>query len=281
MPLDLEKIKTLTGITAETDEEFSEAFNKKFLTEDQIFKDEATRTRIFGKTIGSIKTGIKKIFDEGGINFSSEELEKGTPEAIAKLGIQRLNESFEGVKVELQKTAGLSADEKMKEAQETIAKLNGKVKDYDTLVKQKATEFETLASQKNQELKSFKLKSVHKDAFDFAWSPEKDEYSRAGFIAKMKEKYTIDLEDDDNDFIVDNSTGQRIKADGSHSTFMKPKDVIKMEAEKAGMIPINKKAGLPAYKAPAPIDTKTKPTNTPATGGRKQMASTRFTPTGK
>ena len=278
MPLDLEKIKTLTGINSETDEDFAEQFNKKFLTEDQIFKDEPTRNRIFGKTLGSVKTGIKKIFGEVGVNFSSEELEKGTPEAITQLGAQRMNEFFANQKTELEKTAGLSADEKIREAQETIGKLNSKIKDYDTLVKQKATEFESLNQASKNELKNYKRNSVYKDVFgSINWNPDKDDYSRTGFIAKMKEKYTIDLEDDDNDFIVDNSTGQRIKADGSHSTFMKPKDVIKMEAEKAGMAAINKNAGKLVNKAINTTEQKTitKSVNQPA-GGRKQMASTRF-----
>ena len=275
MPLDPEKLKTLTGITADTDEEFAEQFNKKYLTEDQIFKDDQTRTRIFGKTIGSIKIGIKKDWDEDGISFTSQELESNTPEAIAKLGRLRLKERHNQELQEKEKTIGLSADEKIKEYQATVQKLTDKVKDYDQLIKQKADEFEGLTQTKNQELKNYKLNSVLKDVFDINWNPEKDEYSRTGFITKMKDKYQIDLEDDDNDFIVDKSTGQRIKAEGSHSTFMKPKDVIKMEAEKAGMAAINKKAGQPVIVQRTPQQVQ-QPTQTPVTG--RKMASTRFTP---
>lgn len=275
MAIELEKVIAYTGIEAETTEDFLEKFGKKFLTEDQIFKDKEVKDRVFGRVLGSVTTGIKQIFDEDGIQLSGDDL-KQPVEAVAKLGFQRMKEKFAAEKAELEKTAGLTADEKLKELNENLLKVQAKNKDYEKLLKEKATEFESLTNNNKNELKKFKLSSIHKDVQGaIQWNPEKDEYSKVGFLTKMSEKFQIDLDENDEPFIVDKATNSRIKAEGSHSTFMTPAEVYKQEAIKAGLAAVNKKAGTPApVGSPKPITTPS-PANPVS---KRPMANTRWQP---
>lgn len=279
MPLDLEKLHKFTGITADTNEDFEAEFTKQYIPRDQKKWDEETKNGTFGRVTNSIATGIKQIFDEHEINITGDDL-KQPPEAVAKLGITRLKEKFELEKAELQKTAGLTADEKIKEATDAITKLKSKNADLEKLVKTKADEFELLNKNKGEELKKFKLTSKKKDIHtSLQWNPDKDQYSRKGFLADMDEKYSVDLDENDEEFITNRGNGERIKADGTHSTFMTPAEVYQMEGIKAGMVSVNKNSGKPpATKIVS--DDKPKPPFAPVSNlvHKKVMANTRYQP---
>lgn len=280
MPLDLEKLQQFTGITADSNEAFEAEFTKQYIPKDMKKWDEETKNGTFGRVTNSIATGIKQLFDEYEISITGDDL-KQPPEAVAKLGLSKLKERFELEKAELQKTAGLTADEKIREATDTIQKQAAKLKDMDGLLKSKAQEFETLNKNKAEELKKFKLTSKRKDIHtSLQWNPDKDQFSRKGFLAEMDEKYSVDLDENDEEYIVSRATGERIKADGTHSTFMSPLEVYQMEGVKAGMVSINKNAGKPNPVKPVTPEGTPKPVvpNTPSLVHKKVMANTRFQP---
>lgn len=275
MPINPDKILEYTGIKAETDEEFIAQFPGRFIPADQKNWDEETKNKTFGRTLGAVTIGIKQHFDEYGISLTGDDL-KNTPEAVNKLGLQRLAEKVAAEKAELEKTAGLTADEKIKEAQETIGKLSKKNKDFEDLLKTKVSEFELLNQDKAAELKAFKLKSTIKDVHGaIQWNPDKDEYSRKGFLSSMDEKYGIELDENDQDYPFDRATGGRIKAEGSHSTWMGSKDLWTQEAIKAGMAAVNKKAGTPPVVKKVDQQNQLPKPGLPV-AGRKVMANTSF-----
>lgn len=277
MPLDPEKIKTLTGISVDTDEDFQKEFSKKYYTEDQIFKDPVTKKQMFGRAFGSASTAIKQIFEEDGIELTGADLEQPI-EAIVKLGRDKFKERFALEKTELEKKAGLTSEEKLKELNDALSKRDQKIKDLEKVAKERALSLEQKESEFKGELKNHKIKSKKKDAVgSITWNPDKDEYARKGFLVEMDEKYVVDLDENDDAFIADRKTGARIKADGSHSTFMSVEEVYKRDAVKAGLMAINKRAGAPAL--PAKERETTTPTAKPVTSpalGRKIMANTSF-----
>lgn len=246
MPIEIEKIQEYMGIKADTTEGFIEEIGKKYYTEDQIFKDPDTKTKMFGRAFGSATTGVKQLFDSEGIELSGDDL-KQPIEAVVKTGMQKIREKFAAEKAELERTAGLTADEKIKEVSENLTKAQAKVKDFEQLLKQKATEFENLTANNKNELKKFKLSSINKDVTGSVnWNPDVDEYKKKGFLVTLQERYDIDLDENDEPFIVDKTTKSRIKAEGSHSSFMTPHEVYKMESVKAGLAAVNKNSGKPA-----------------------------------
>ena len=64
MAIELDKVLEYTGITADTNEAFIEQFQKKFITEDQVFKDKELKDRTFGRAFGSATTGVKQTFEQ-------------------------------------------------------------------------------------------------------------------------------------------------------------------------------------------------------------------------
>jgi len=276
MAIELDKVLEYTGITADTNEAFIEQFQKKFITEDQVFKDKEIKDRIFGRAFGSATTGVKQTFEQFDVELTGDDL-KQPIEAVVKLGLQKVNEKFAAQKLELEKTAGLTADEKLKELNDAISKKDSKIKDFEKLLKEKASEFESLQTNQKNQFKQFKVGSINKDVQGaIQWLPEKDEFSKVGFLAKMSEKYVIDLDENDEPFIVDKATNSRIKAEGSHSTFMTPAEVYKQEAIKANMMGVNKKAGQAPANPAAPAKVTPVVQNTQTPTNRRQMANTSF-----
>ncbi len=276
MPLDADKILEFFGSKATTEEELFKEVQSKFFTEEQIFKDPEVKKRISGRFFGSATTATKQIFEAEGVELTGDDLTQPI-EAVAKLGISKLKEKWEAEKQEITKTAGLSTDEKIKEYQEALKKKDEKIRDYDELVKSKATEFEKLTSEKNNEIKGIKLGLIEESMLgSITWAPEKDAFSKKGFIADFKEKYIVDLDENGKEFIADRSSGSRIKAEGSHSTFMTPSEVFKRDALKEGMAAVNKKAGV------SPQNNQRRPVNIAQGGGDggsapvRKMANTRL-----
>jgi len=284
MPLDPEKIQEYTGIKADTDEAFVEAFSKKFYTKEQIYKDENTKNEFFGRAFGSTRTGIRQVFEANEIDISGDDLEKQPLEAVVKVGLQKLNEKFALKAAELEKTAGLTADEKLKELKDSLDKKEQKIKDYERVVKEKGEQLETLEKTNKGKLKEFKLGLVYRDAENsFTWNPDKDDWSKKGWLAEMKEKYTIDLEDNDEPNVFDRKTGERVKAEGTHSAFVHPIDFYKQEALKAGMAAVNKNAGKPVIKQPEKNNPQDNPNQikTPIFGATPKLATTGYKPSRK
>ena len=276
MPLDADKILEFFGSKATTEEELFKEVQSKFFTEEQIFKDPEVKKRISGRFFGSATTATKQIFEAEGVELTGDDLTQPI-EAVAKLGISKLKEKWEAEKQEITKTAGLSTDEKIKEFQEALKKKDEKISAFDKLVKDKADEFERLTAEKNNEIKGIKL-GLGREAMlsSITWAPEKDDYSKRGFIDEFEEKYLTDLDENGEEYIVDRSTKQRIKAEGSHSTFMTRKEVFKRDALLAGFAAVNKKAGV------SPQNNQRRPVNIAQGGGDggsapvRKMANTRL-----
>jgi len=245
MPIEVEKIQEYTGIKADTTEQFIDEFKKKFYTEEQVHKDPEVHERFFGRAFGSEATKAVQVFADEGIEFTKEERGLKIAE-IVKLGKQRIAEKHQAALSELEKTAGLTADEKIQAATEQLKQAQKKVADFQDLLKNKTVEFESTLNGYKAETKKNRIEGIRKDAFSaITWNPDKDEYSRKGFISEFNEKYEIDLDEQETPVIRDRATGKQIPADGIHGTFMNPAQVFKRDAEKALMAAINKKAGTP------------------------------------
>lgn len=246
MPIEVEKIQEYTGIKADTTEQFIEEFKKKFYTEEQIHKDPEVNKQVFGRAFGTKATKIVQSYAKDGIEFTKEEKELPVEE-IVELGKTRLKEKHTSTISELEKTAGLSADEKIKEANEQLKQAQKKVQDFQDLLKNKTSEFETLQNDFTTKLKTKTIATIRKDAESgFIWNADKDEFSRKGFLTDWYEKHEIDLDENEAPIIRDRATGKQIPAEGIHGTFMTPAQVLKRDAEKLGFAAINPKAGQPA-----------------------------------
>lgn len=264
---------TLDPKIIDSQEKFNAHVESNFLTEKKIFSDEETGKRIFGRVLGSTTTGVKQHFDKFGVQITGDDL-KNPPEKVVEIGLTRLKELHEKEKTELSTTAGLSADERLKEANDKATKLSGKVQELEGIVKTKASEFEKIVQAKDSEVKNFKLNSLKRDTENsLNYLPDLDPWKKKGFLSTMAEKYRIDIEGEDQAFITDDA-GKRIPSGKSHDTFLTPKEVYEMEAAKAGVISVNQNAGKPVVKPAAPFAPPQNPQNIPpARNTGRQIAS--------
>lgn len=279
MEIKVEDILDLFGSKATTLDEFKAEHAEKYVTEQQIFKDEPTRNKYFGRILGSTATNTKKEFEKFGVELQGEF--DNQPEKVVAAGLAKLQELHETRKAEDAKMASLTKDEQIQKYEETINQLKAKTTDYEKLVKSKGDEFSKLLAEKDNQIKSIRL-NTHKEAAErsIQYLPDLDPYKKKGWLTEMSEKYRIDQEEDGTPFIVNASDGSRIKSDKHISSFLTPEEVYQTEAVKAGLMTLNPKGGKPApanqfvAKTPAPV-VQPKPPITPGIGARQMATAAR------
>lgn len=240
----------------ETKEDFIKALEAKgYVQKEMIFKDETLKKEIFGRAFGAATTGVvQKFRNIANIELSGKDLENPI-EKIIETGLTRLNETFEAQKTEIESKTKLSVDERVKQAEEAKKQLSLKVGELEGLVKTKAEEFESLLSQKDQEVKTIRLNTLQSETErSINYLPDLDPLKKKGWLSDMKERYKIQTEEDGSPYIVQANDGSRVKSTQHAGTFLTPAEVYQMEAAKAGIVNINQNGGKSAQgrsQAPA------------------------------
>ena len=250
MEINLKDVTGWLGIKAEvkTIDEFKEEFGKLGLfTKDQVFKDPALLSEFTGKTLGKITNRSLNVVKANGIELAKEEIEGKDIEDIFSVSLKKQADSFQAKIKELEENSTKGNDEKVKELETKYTTVVGKLKDYESLIKQKEQEFTAKETEFGTKLKGANLNFAKTQLWGSAsFAPGTDQLKIKGFRADFDERFVIDLDENNNPFIK-NKEGKQIPNPNKHSEFLTPQDVLNMEMEKAGLTSKNTKAGMPAF----------------------------------
>lgn len=238
-------------------DKFKEAVRGKYYTQDEIFSRYAVENKdtFYGKVFGSAKTGIKKQFEDLGVEFEDGEIKGLMIEDIVKLGNTKILSRVDQIKADIEKQAGLTIDQRIAEKETELGKYKSKLTDFEKLVKTKATEFEAKENEYKAQIKNgllgYKKQSVVES---LKYLPDLDPYKKKGFLAEMDEKFAVDLDETGVPIPLDRKTGSRIPSDKTHGTFLSLDELYAIEAAKAGVISVTPQGGktAPAKQTPAP-----------------------------
>lgn len=227
-------------------DEFKSAFESEFLRASTINEDSEPVKKILGKTFGTLENEIKKVAKahELDIDFDADDLKGKKVTDKLKFTFSKYDEKKQSVISELEKKASLNNDDKVKEWETKYSKLENKYKDVDGLLKKTSEDFEGFKQTSEKTIKGVKL-NIHKsDLYEkkAKFLPEVNEYAKKGFITAFEEKYSIDLDENDNAVILDKK-GQRIPNPKVTGSFYEPHELLTEEMIKAKFYALNPNPG--------------------------------------
>lgn len=267
--MDLKEFMEWLGVDGEKPEDIKANFAKKYVTEDQFFKDPERLSKVTGKTVGSIHTGITRIGKAYGVEFTKEEAKDKTPEDLADMIFKKHVDQYEAKLAELKKVAEAGSDDKVKELQARYEKLENKAKEYESAWKTSVSESENKVKEYEEKIKGVKLDFVKNSVWgSVKFDPTVDPLKRKGFEATIKENFIIDLDENDKP-VIRNKDGKQIINPQKHDQFLSVEEVLQLEADKAGLTAKNKDAGRPAPIFGTPTSH---PKGTEPIQGRKMAA---------
>jgi hypothetical protein len=234
-----ELMKFLDLEEAESLDKAKELFSQKFVKQEELSSK-------IGKITGSITNVARKAFEPFGVQLTEDDFKDKKIEDVLRSASEKASESFKNKISELESRAtGQGSEELIKDWEKKYSTIEKKLQLKPTRQGKKAlTAFESFKNEVTVKEKTSKINSV----FDRALSsikpdPSVNEITMKGFRSHINEKFSIELNENDEPVVMDRKTGERIKSDKKAGTFLGLEDVLMSEAATAGILQKNPNAG--------------------------------------
>ena len=246
MAVELKSFLDFVGIESTDDmtqEDLHQKFADAFVKRDTASQDESIVKSVIGKHLGSLDTNIRRIAKENGVEIT-DDLKNSKVEDLLSHTLNGINASHTAKINEL--TAQMDnadVDAIRSEWSEKYTKLEGKYNDTLGLLNDTKTQFETFKSQKDNEIRDFKLSTtLSKHYGDANYKSDITDIEKVGFRTYMDNKYKADFDENGNPFMVNRQTGERIKNEKKMGEFMGIGDIINMELSAQKLMAVNNTA---------------------------------------
>jgi hypothetical protein len=250
--IDLKQLNEFAGIEAENFDQFKEQFQTKFVLKENVVKDPDLTSAITGKVMGSQMTKIRQMFKEEGIEITEEETKtiKKNEELFA-LGMNKLKGTFINQIEDVKKSSALGSDERLREYETRIQKIEKEKNDIKAAWKSTGEEFEKYKSDISTAMKQKEIDyKVSKAKESLKLRAKINEAERAGFESILKNRLKFDM-DDTGSLVIMNFNGERIKSKVKAGDFMPAEEAMQEIVNELGLGETNPHAGKPAPQVPA------------------------------
>lgn len=216
-----------------TIEDYKAAFDAQYLKKENAIKDEEIRNHFMGEATANHARELLRTAKQNEIELTPDEKKLPIGD-LSRLIVAKKSELFDAKLSEIEKTKSKPSEElnSIKEKYETLStryneELNAK-KELQQLVEEKENQFTTFK-------KEFKLNQAKDSIFgSLKYSDNANDLLKKGFMATVNEKYKIQLDDEENPIITD-VEGNRIKDPNKHGSFLDPVSVLSNELNQAGL----------------------------------------------
>lgn len=250
--IDLKQLNEFAGIEAENFDQFKEQFQTKFVLKENVVKDPDLTSAITGKVMGSQMTKIRQMFKEEGIEITEEETKTiKKNEELFQLGMNKLKGTFINQIEDVKKSSALGSDERLKEYEARISKIEKEKNDIKAAWKSTGEEFEKYKSDISTAMKQKEIDyKVSKAKESLKLRAKINEAERAGFESILKNRLKFDM-DDSGSLVIMNANGERIKSKVKAGDFMPAEEAMQEIVNELGLGESNPHAGKPAPQIPA------------------------------
>ena len=233
-----ELMKFLDLEEAESLDKAKELFSQKFVKQEELSSK-------IGKITGSITNVARKAFEPFGVQLTEDDFKDKKIEDVLRSASEKASESFKNKISELESRAtGQGSEELIKDWEKKYYTIEKKLTETEKARQESINAFESFKNEVTVKEKTSKINSV----FDRALSsikpdPSVNEITMKGFRSHINEKFSIELNENDEPVVMDRKTGERIKSDKKAGTFLGLEDVLMSEAATAGILQKNPNAG--------------------------------------
>jgi hypothetical protein len=249
--IDLKQLNEFAGIEAENFDQFKEQFQTKFVLKENVVKDPDLTSAITGKVMGSQMTKIRQMFKEEGIEITEEETKTiKKNEELFQLGMNKLKGSYINQLEDVKKSSALGSDERLREYETRIQKIEKEKNDIKSAWKSTGEEFEKYKSDISASMKQKEIDyKVSKAKESLKLRAKINEAERAGFESILKNRLKFDM-DDSGSLVIMNGNGERIKSKVKAGDFMPAEEAMQEIVNELGLGESNPHAGKPAPQVP-------------------------------
>ena len=233
-----ELMKFLDLEEAESLDKAKELFSQKFVKQEELSSK-------IGKITGSITNVARKAFEPFGVQLTEDDFKDKKIEDVLRSASEKASESFKNKISELESRAiGQGSEELIKDWEKKYSTIEKKLTETEKARQESINAFESFKNEVTVKEKTSKINSV----FDRALSsikpdPSVNEITMKGFRSHINEKFSIELNENDEPVVMDRKTCERIKSDKKAGTFLGLEDVLMSEAATAGILQKNPNAG--------------------------------------
>ena len=233
-----ELMKFLDLEEAESLDKAKELFSQKFVKQEELSSK-------IGKITGSITNVARKAFEPFGVQLTEDDFKDKKIEDVLRSASEKASESFKNKISELESRAtGQGSEELIKDWEKKYSTIEKKLTETEKARQESINAFESFKNEVTVKEKTSKINSV----FDRALSsikpdPSVNEITMKGFRSHINEKFSIELNENDEPVVMDRKTGEIIKSDKKAGTFLGLEDVLMSEAATAGILQKNPNAG--------------------------------------
>ena len=233
-----ELMKFLDLEEAESLDKAKELFSQKFVKQEELSSK-------IGKITGSITNVARKAFEPFGVQLTEDDFKDKKIEDVLRSASEKASESFKNKISELESRAtGQGSEELIKDWEKKYSTIEKKLTETEKARQESINAFESFKNEVTVKEKTSKINSV----FDRPLSsikpdPSVNEITMKGFRSHINEKFSIELNENDEPVVMDRKTGERIKSDKKAGTFLGLEDVLMSEAATAGILQKNPNAG--------------------------------------
>jgi hypothetical protein len=239
------ELVTWMGVEGKTPDEFKTSFTGKYFTDQNAWDAPSVKDK-FGKTFGAITSKAKSFLKQFGAEFEEGELKDKNPEDVFLLGLEKITNNHKTVLEEAKKTGASKPSEKEKELEAKLLKIQGDYTNLESVNKTQKQEFDTKINNFAAETKQNNINNIESKLWgSFAWGTDK-ELEKTGFKTVIKDKYTIDIDEQGNPFMIENKTKQKVPNPKVNSTFLSPEEILQKEGIEMKVFKMNQDGGKPA-----------------------------------
>ncbi len=230
---------------------FREAIEKKFVAREVAHKDKEVNARVLGKFNEVIKRKVSKVGKEAGIELP----EDADPIDL----IDQLVPAFTGLKSQAEEWKGKAekgvGEDVIKEWKDKLTKAEKEA----GVFRSQAQEWQQKYDGLNNEVTTSKRKNVLDTEWNKAiggvqFSSSVDELRKEGFLAKVRSKYVVELDDDLKPRLLSADTKEPIRHPRKAGELLTLDEALKIEAKELKLISENPHGDKPAGQQRKPIE---------------------------
>lgn len=242
-PMEVSALTQFLGIEAEDLDTFKNTFNSTFIRRDNVKSDEKIAAEVTGKRLGLLEQDVRKAFKNVGFALDNLDTNGKKVEELIELGLTNMLDKHQTKVSELEELGIKDKDEAFKELEGKLERLNKKYIEEKELRERTAMDFSNYKEESANKLKLNTISTLRQQAFQNAtFKQSMSDLEKDGFNARINSNYRLDL-DDNGGLMVTDSEGARIPNPAVSGTFMTFDDVLRQEAIKNNLYPMNEKAG--------------------------------------
>lgn len=242
-----ESIITFLGFKPEeikSEEDFKTNFEKEFGRKSQLMQDKDFTSKIFGQRVGSIENRFLSNVKKMGIDIPKEELKDKPVEEIMEIALLKIADTNKRAMDELEKQSKGTTDEQVKQWKDKYKSVEDKLKETEGLLSKTATDFEGYKKDTANKFKETTLNRYKNEALGkVKFKQNATEVEKKGFMTILADKYDFDLDENEQFFVKDKKSGQRIPSSKVTGQFKTAEEILNEELIANKLAEINPNGG--------------------------------------